>query len=271
MYSKSVRYASKLEQIRYFIQDNSAPAVGIGSLAMSNCYGLGDHRSPTTITSRWRLLIADFPTETPARKGQAVRVEGVWLLNDERLLIGTVSVLNIVFEKRVRSKFTTDEWNTASEVAAEYVCGIRPKELPPGYDRFAFSVDISTFANLGSKTLYFCVRYDANGQEYWDNNGGKDFRVDFQEIILSYKGKREKDLRYVPETQTSLRRRVYPPTGLTRSNVPEANSNQTIRDYVSESVPAMNGMTLRRGLYERYNFDASLFAATQTERQRPYM
>lgn len=275
-YSKSVRFASNLEQVRFFMQDDSALAFGIESLAIGNWYGLGNRRSATIMPYKLKSLMSEVLSETPAPRGQAVLLECVWLSNDGRLLFGTVSVLNLVFEKRVRCRFTIDEWNTASEVAAEYVCEIRPKELLPGYDRFAFCIETSSFADLDSKALYFCVRYYADGQEYWDNNGGKNFRVDFQEIILSHKGNREKDPRYTTAINTSSWWRVHPPTGTIRSKGPEGfkhyaklSSHQTIRDYFKELEPNnRNGTTLQKGLHERYDFDESLFAAMRTERRR---
>jgi hypothetical protein len=39
---------------------------------------------------------------------------------------------------------------------------------------------LTDIANLEEKTMFCCVRYTANGQEYWDNNNSTNFQVDFQ-------------------------------------------------------------------------------------------
>lgn len=43
---------------------------------------------------------------------------------------------------------------------------------------------------MEAKTLYFCIRYYVNGQEYWDNNNGTDFQVDFRKKMLLQNGKK---------------------------------------------------------------------------------
>lgn len=102
---------------------------------------------------------------------------------------GSVAVANISFHKSVVCRFTLDDWKTTSEVAAEYTQAILPKDTAAGHDRFTFSIQLADTANLECKTLYFCVRYSVEGQEYWDNNNGLNFQVDFQKKHLPQKGK----------------------------------------------------------------------------------
>ena len=63
-------------------------------------------------------------------------------------------------------------------------------EGPISADRFHFTIKLSDMANLESKTLYFCIRYNVAGQEHWDNNSGKDFQVDFHKKMLPQNGKK---------------------------------------------------------------------------------
>lgn len=76
------------------------------------------------------IIISNFPVETPVRKAQPVRLERVWLSNDQKSLVGSVAVANLAFQKLVVCRFTLDYWKTALEVAAEYVSEIRSVDAP---------------------------------------------------------------------------------------------------------------------------------------------
>jgi hypothetical protein len=84
------------------------------------------------------------------------------------LLRGTMRVRNIAFEKCVAVRFTTDGWTTVSEAHARYV---RP--AADSWDIFAFTIPL-----CAPRTLLLAVRYAVpDTGEWWDNNGGADFRV----------------------------------------------------------------------------------------------
>ena len=85
------------------------------------------------------------------------------------LLRGTIRVRNIAFEKSVAARFTTDDWTTISEAHARYV-GPAADSL---WDIFAFTIPLGA-----PRTLLLAVRYAVPDiGEWWDNNGGADFRV----------------------------------------------------------------------------------------------
>ncbi|KAI0050250.1 carbohydrate-binding module family 21 protein [Auriscalpium vulgare] len=109
------------------------------------------------------------------------------------VLRGTVLVRNCAFEKRVAARFTLDAWDTVSEVAAAYAGPALPAALtvgdliaradaPHAWDRFTFSVRLpADEARLPARTLLLALRFSAPGQgEWWDNNGGENYRVGFR-------------------------------------------------------------------------------------------
>ncbi|KAH9950970.1 hypothetical protein B0H21DRAFT_859540 [Amylocystis lapponica] len=132
-------------------------------------------------------------------------------------LRGTVVVRNVAFEKRVVVRFTLDDWQTTSEVACHHVvslpslpppfpqprttigdlaasiaAGVPPPANSPGndtrtWDRFSFTIRLEDYEHkLAERTLYLAVRYaPGSGGEYWDNNGGANFRVGFRRASLS--------------------------------------------------------------------------------------
>ena len=86
------------------------------------------------------------------------------------LLRGIVRVRNISFEKSVIVHFTTDGWTTVSESRARYV---GPGAGAGAWDQFVFTISLEM-----PRTLLLAVRYTVPGAgEWWDNNGGADFRV----------------------------------------------------------------------------------------------
>ncbi|KAL1749255.1 putative phosphatase regulatory subunit-domain-containing protein [Schizophyllum fasciatum] len=125
--------------------------------------------------------------------------------SEELRINGTVVVRNLSFEKIVAVRFTLDDWNTTSEVLSRHVESLtempfalqarhwgaqahsmKPKEpAAPSWDRFSFSVRLSDYAhNLDTRVLWLVVRYSVpgGGGEWWDNNGGRDFRVAFRRV-----------------------------------------------------------------------------------------
>ena len=144
------------------------------------------------VPSEWEIRLANFPNETYERMTMPVRVERIYLSSDNKALVGSVAVANISFQKYVVARFTLDYWKTTSEVVAEYNNDVRKKQNNDGYDRFNFNIKLADQANLETKTLLLCVRYNVNGQEHWDNNNSMNFQVDFiKKVVARGKGAKQ--------------------------------------------------------------------------------
>jgi len=304
-FSKAVHFDSHLEHVRHFLQVDRPLAVSAGSSPAENYESdteypfSGEVRSTArSPTSGWEIVMTKFPVETPARKAQVVRLERVWLSTDQKCLIGSIAVANLAFQKQVACRFTLDYWKTTSEVAAEYVCEVRPAETP-SRDRFHFTIKLSDLANLESKTLYFCIRYTVNGQEYWDNNNGMNFQVDFLKKHMPQNGKRpigaaSRPANGLPKSSrrsnpsTSPRPRSMPVSSDEFASASKLDFDQSIEDYLGESE--MGSIRLKgvksssslptddlsarlaapsgRAFKGRYDFTASLTAALQTAKDQ---
>jgi hypothetical protein len=94
----------------------------------------------------------------------------------------------LAFQKLVVARFTLDYWKTTSEVDADYNHDVRRRQND-GCDRFNFSIKLADLANLENKTMIFCIRYSVNGQDYWDNNNGMNYQVDFTKKAKPQHGK----------------------------------------------------------------------------------
>ena len=296
-FSKAVHFDSHLEHVRHFLQVDRPLAVSAGSSPAENYdsdteypFHGEEKRSPPY---EWEITVTNFPVETPFRRAQPVRLERVWLSNDQKSLIGSIAVANLAFHKSVTCRFTLDYWKTTSEVAAEYIAEIRPKETQQGHDRFHFTIKLSDLANLESKTLFFCIRYSVNGHEHWDNNGGTNFQVDFKKKHLPQNGKNgfqgasSRTITGLPRSN----RRSNPASTSRPKSMPvgfddfgdgsKIDFEQSIHDYLGESGPTLrlkssksatclpSDLTGRlsspSGLAfaNRYDFGASLTAAVQ--------
>ncbi|KAI8721399.1 Carbohydrate-binding module family 21 [Fusarium sp. LHS14.1] len=303
VFSKAVHFDSHLEHVRHFLQVDRPLAVSAGSSPIDSYESDTEYPFPGNGQQKvrsppyeWEILTSNFPHDNATRRALPVRLEKVWLSNDQKTLLGSVAVANIAFQKSVTCRFTLDYWKTTSEVAADYSHEIRPRETPLGHDRFTFSIKLADTANLESKTLFLCVRYAVNGLDYWDNNDSSNFQIDFRKKHLPQNGKNN--------FQGASSR---PANGLPRSNrrngastVPRPKSmpagfgefgedaklsfDQPIHEYLGESGNGTSGLRLKSksagnlasdnmakgfgspsglAFSNRYDFGASLSAAVQ--------
>lgn len=300
-FSKAVHFDSHLEHVRHFLQVDRPLAVSAGSSPIDNYdsdteYPFGaDEQQPAGRTPpfEWEIIMNNFPVETPARKAQPVRLERVWLSNDHKFLIGSIVVANLAFSKSVVCRFTLDYWKTTSEVNAEYMCEITPRIAEHGHDRFNFSIKLSDLANLETKTLYFAMKYTVNGQEFWDNNMGTNFQVDFRKKMLPQNGKKTIGAANRPANGLPRSNRRLNPSAVARpKSMPvgfddfggnhKVNFDQSIHEYLGETGPSSiklkspksanvpsDNLSSRlsapsgQAFANRYDFGASLSAAMQ--------
>lgn len=215
-YSKAVHFDSHLEHVRHFLQVDRPLAVSAGTSPVEvyeneSDFPWGSDNSRSRGPSfRWEIRLSNFPRESLRRNSMPVRVEKVFLSADNKNLIGVVAVQNLSFQKTVVARFTLDYWKTTSEVVAEYNNDVRRREANDGCDRFNFTIKLEDQANLENKTLFFCVRYNVNGQELWDSNGSINFQVNFSKKPVAPKGK--PGHRASSSLNSLLRSRPSPPT-----------------------------------------------------------
>ena len=195
-YSKAVHFKNDLEQVRHFLQVDRPLAVSANSSPVENYDGElefpfsnGDLNSQGP-PFEWEIRLTNFPRESLDRSSLPVKVERVYLSSDNKNLLGAIAVRNISFRKLVVARFTLDYWKTTSEVKADFNNDVRRKEVADGLDRFMFSIKLEDLANLENKTMFFCVRYNVAGQEFWDNNGSFNYQVDFTKKAKAQNGKR---------------------------------------------------------------------------------
>ncbi|KAK5816165.1 putative phosphatase regulatory subunit-domain-containing protein [Linnemannia elongata] len=102
------------------------------------------------------------------------------LSQDQTELQGKILIHNIAFHKRVSVRYTTDYWQTQTEVAAEY------EESIPGsaLDRFAFKIPMEMEKTMVERSFCFAVRYQVIGREFWDSNNGMNYQVECKRVVV---------------------------------------------------------------------------------------
>jgi len=163
------------------------------------------------------------------------------------LLRGTVRVRNIAYDKRVAARFTIDDWMTVSEVLARYTGPAisRAQHNNGGgddgkWDRFAFSISLEFYAThrAGTSshsrafTLLLAVRFTAPGVgEWWDNNGGNNFRIVLAHVSAGSKVPGFSDP--IPTAEFSRRPQAVPRFANAQATNTMACTRSLLRPYVT--------------------------------------
>lgn len=196
-----VHFDVNLEQVRHFLHSEKPTAVSASSTPTENkpkFHWASDSDSSSDTEddedprlgyqryldrTQWQISLPNFE---PCTKDSEVFVENVFLTTDKNTLIGHVAVKNLAFEKSVTIKYTVDNWKTTTGLAAEYNDDVRRKRRISGFDRFTFAVNMSDLPQHATKkSLFFCVKYVCDGREFWDNNYGANYQIDFTRVTKS--------------------------------------------------------------------------------------
>ncbi|KAL8688382.1 MAG: hypothetical protein Q9224_004898, partial [Gallowayella concinna] len=294
-YRKGVHFDSNsLEKVRTFDGRDRPIVVSTGTSPAEQYeneieFPFGEDPSINRASAyEWEIRLSNFPLETLNRKSAPVRVERIYLSSDNKTLMAAIVVANLAFHKTVVARFTLDYWKTTSEVVADYNNDVRRKHMNDGFDRFVFSIKLEDQARLEEKTMFFCVRYSVNGQEFWDNNNSINYQVDFAKKAKEADKQQETQGTTLPlprskasHSTSSVRPRSFPSMlddfgsfdsffDLSSSNPPPAHiigdppipfkSQKSARELVAdESVQRSNGSNQSFG--QRYNFGVSLHNA----------
>lgn len=292
-YHKSVHFNDSDNQTRHFLQVDKPMAVSAGSSPVETYDSETEYPFEYNKSTR-EMKLANFPQDTFERKLQPVRVERLFLSPDKETLVGTVAVQNISFQKLVVARFTLDHWRTTSEVVAEYN-NDRRQPTDDSCDKFNFNIKLSDSANIESKTMLLCVRYNVNGQDYWDNNDDRNYQIDFVKSVKKHKNQPNSQLGARP-LNAIPRSRHLPPNSSggrgrsestddefgTRFDISSTYQFSTPDKIITESggsiklkpKPKRVGMIhtgpaqSHNNLGGRYDFGASLSAALSTAQDR---
>lgn len=276
--SKAVHFDVQLEHIRHFVQLDKPQAVSAEGSPTD------DHSSEEEfpfekqeLESNWELRLSNFPKNNTPQLHEKVRLERLSLSSDSNTLVGLVAVANLAYHKHVAARFTFDHWRTVSEVTAAYTGDIRRKQVYDGYDRFSFNIKLEDRASLENKTLLLCIRYNVNGQEFWDNNSSMNYetllvrasKATSEENNSPTSGSRPSPPRSRSFTRSNSRSLSVPPSIDDfsklidrRHTFPNTNDSGDDADGdVEMETPVRRDKNFRPAFGNRYDFETSLSAA----------
>ena len=104
-------------------------------------------------------------------RSKKVCLENAYMADSSKSIRGTVRVQNLSFSKRVVVRYTTNDWAKSTDLEATYLAG----SCDGFSDKFTFCVTVLFALNVGQR-FQFCLQFLAeDGQEYWDNNDGRNY------------------------------------------------------------------------------------------------
>ncbi|XP_030625855.1 protein phosphatase 1, regulatory subunit 3Da [Chanos chanos] len=126
---------------------------------------------------------ADHPSFSEHLCHQKVCLEQV--LCNEMGITGIVQVLNLAFEKEIKVRYSFTNWKSFSETKAHWVSNKPMENVPngPSCDTFCFHLPVPPFILTPGAILEFAICYKVLGTEFWDNNGGQNYKL----VCHSYK------------------------------------------------------------------------------------
>lgn len=91
----------------------------------------------------------------------------------DKALSGTIKVCNVSFEKSVNLRITFDSWKNYTDVPCVYMNNVYGCL---DIDTFSFAVHLPAVIPHG-ESIQFCICYTTQGEEHWDNNDGKNYKL----------------------------------------------------------------------------------------------
>jgi hypothetical protein len=80
---------------------------------------------------------------------------------------GYIAIQNLAYNKNVTVHYSLDNSNVWNDVSASYY-----KTNTDGYEVWHFKTPIASYGSIK-----FAIKYEVNGQTYWDNNNGNDYSI----------------------------------------------------------------------------------------------
>lgn len=90
------------------------------------------------------------------------------------IISGYVRVVNLSYEKIVTIRYTQDEWKTYKDTQADFGFSLADECT----DVFVFTIFLLKKKELSAVELAVC--YQAAGEEFWDNNFEKNYRIELK-------------------------------------------------------------------------------------------
>lgn len=163
-----------LTHVRFMTEPSSVPPVWSSRFLAQVTKGLSAEVSPEPWEVTFPQPASDYVDFRRKLDQEKVSLENVIVKESEECVLGTIKVRNLDFHKEVIVRSTADEWKTNEDIFCKFVNN-NPNTTNVGhytlYDTFSFKITLPP----KSKRIEFCVCFRCGEEEFWDNNGGKNY------------------------------------------------------------------------------------------------
>lgn len=181
---KYVHFDSQLERVKLFLHDQKPQVVSRGGSPSEHYTTSEGEEYPFPPTDEERdekrllqIKLPNFPSSHPPEAD--LYLESLFLDDDRKNLRGMIMCKNLSYAKWVAVRFTFDFWQTTSEVTATHKDSVKGGN----YDRFAFVIKLQDIlSRIEEKTMFLALRYNTDGREIWDSNGGQNYQILFEKV-----------------------------------------------------------------------------------------
>ena len=177
---KAVHFDAQLEHVKLFLSAQRPAAVSRSGSPVDDTSGT-DSDFPTrsvNVPDDRKLVMTTQNMPSMVDKSADIVLLEMSMVEEGPSIVGRIRVRNLAFQKWIAVRFTFDDWQTTSEVAAKYADADGPE-----FDIFSFTIKLSDIlVRIETKTLVLALHYRVNGRDIWDNNGGKNYVASFSRI-----------------------------------------------------------------------------------------
>ncbi|XP_037933033.1 protein phosphatase 1 regulatory subunit 3B isoform X2 [Teleopsis dalmanni] len=163
-----------LTEVRVMSEPSNVPPYWSMKFLEQITQGLVSPHPADQWTVDFKQPASDYLTFRQKIDSNFVSLENVIVKDEESIVVGTVKVKNIGFEKEVIVRVTWDDWKSQQDIFCTFARAYGPSTCAHVvFDTFAFKITLPP----SSKRLEFCICFRAKDKEYWDNNDGTNYTI----------------------------------------------------------------------------------------------
>ncbi|KAH8371583.1 hypothetical protein KR093_008097 [Drosophila rubida] len=163
-----------LTEVRVMSEPSNVPPYWSMKFLEQITQGLVSPHPPDQWTVDFKQPASDYLTFRQKIERDFVSLENVIVKDEESIVVGTIKVRNIDFQKEVIVRVTWDDWKSQQDIFCTFARAYGPATCAHVvFDTFSFKITLPP----SSKRLEFCICYRSNDNEYWDNNDGKNYTI----------------------------------------------------------------------------------------------
>ncbi|EDV97340.1 protein phosphatase 1 regulatory subunit 3C [Drosophila grimshawi] len=163
-----------LTEVRVMSEPSNVPPYWSMKFLEQITQGLVSPHPPDQWTVDFKQPASDYLTFRQKIERDFVSLENVIVKDEESIVVGTIKVKNIDFQKEVVVRTTWDDWKSQQDIFCTFARAYGPATCAHVvFDTFSFKITLPP----SSKRLEFCICYRSNDTEFWDNNDGKNYTI----------------------------------------------------------------------------------------------